>query len=291
MSDLSAAPRLGGLRSFFDRGGFWRLVPLVVVYLAIYLGAGLLATTVFARQGEEELLTTVGSVFVDVTFALIVGAVVLGVFLWAMGWTREVFGPQPIGGSRWMWIGPTLVTIPIVLRIIGPDYGKYSLAVIVLTIVTGLLVGLVEEVLTRGIAVKMLRDAGHSERVVALVSSLVFAALHSVNLLSGQAVTTVGVTMAYTFGFGVCMYLTMRVTRSIIPAIVLHGLTDPFVLLSTGGIDEVGSNGTQNALLTVAGSFSFIIIVAGLVMVWFVRGRVAQGTDGTVHDPVSATKG
>jgi hypothetical protein len=97
--------------------------------------------------------------------------------------------------------------------------------------------------------------------------------------------------MAYTFGFGVCMYLTMRVTRSIIPAIVLHGLTDPFVLLSTGGIDEVGSNGTQNALLTVAGSFSFIIIVAGLVMVWFVRGRVTERTSGTVHDPVSATKG
>src|SRR6478672_11487023 len=180
MSDVSARALRGRLRSFFDRGGFWRLVPLVVVYLAIYLGAGLLASRVFARQSEEELLTTVGSVFVDVTFALIVGAVLLGVFLWAMGWTREIFGPQPIGGSRWMWLGPILVTIPIVLRVIGPDYGKYGIAVIVLTIVTGLLVGLVEEVLTRGIAVKMLRDAGHSERVVALVSSLVFAALHSV---------------------------------------------------------------------------------------------------------------
>jgi len=290
MSDVSATALRGRVRSFFDRGGFWRLVPLVVVYLAIYLGAGLLASTVFARQSEEELLTTVGSVFVDVTFALIVGAVVLGVFLRGMGWTREVFGPQPIGGSRWMWIGPILVTIPIVLRVIGPDYGKYGIAVIVLTIVTGLLVGLVEEVLTRGIAVKMLRDAGHSERVVALLSSLVFAALHSVNLLSGQAVSTVGVTMAYTFGFGVCMYLTMRVTRSIIPAIVLHGLTDPFVLLSTGGIDEVGANGTQNTLLTVAGSFSFIIIVAGLVLVWFVRGRVVERTDVMAAEGIGATQ-
>ena len=290
MSDVSATALRGRVRSFFDRGGFWRLVPLVVVYLAIYLGAGLLASKVFARQSEEELLTTVGSVFVDVTFALIVGAVVLGVFLRGMGWTREVFGPQPIGGSRWMWIGPILVTIPIVLRVIGPDYGKYGIAVIVLTIVTGLLVGLVEEVLTRGIAVKMLRDAGHSERVVALVSSLVFAALHSVNLLSGQAVSTVGVTMAYTFGFGVCMYLTMRVTRSIIPAIVLHGLTDPFVLLSTGGIDEVGRNGTQNTLLTVAGSFSFIIIVAGLVLVWFVRGRVVERTDVMAAEGIGATQ-
>jgi len=290
MSDVSATALRGRVRSFFDRGGFWRLVPLVVVYLAIYLGAGLLASKVFARQSEEELLTTVGSVFVDVTFALIVGAVVLGVFLRAMGWTHEVFGPQPIGGPRWMWMGPILVTIPIVLRVIGPDYGKYGIAVIVLTIATGLLVGLVEEVLTRGIAVKMLRDAGHSERVVALVSSLVFAALHSVNLLSGQAVSTVGVTMAYTFGFGVCMYLTMRVTRSIIPAIVLHGLTDPFVLLSTGGIDEVGRNGTQNTLLTVAGSFSFIIIVAGLVLVWFVRGRVVERTDVTATEGIGATQ-
>ena len=65
MSDVSATALRGRLRSYFDRGGFWRLVPLVVVYLAIYLGAGLLASTVFARQSEEELLTTVGSVFVE----------------------------------------------------------------------------------------------------------------------------------------------------------------------------------------------------------------------------------
>lgn len=32
-----------GLKGFLDKGGFWRLVALLVVYFAIYLGAGQVA--------------------------------------------------------------------------------------------------------------------------------------------------------------------------------------------------------------------------------------------------------
>ena len=35
-----------GLRGFLDRGGFWRLMLVVLVYLAIYLGAGWVATKI-----------------------------------------------------------------------------------------------------------------------------------------------------------------------------------------------------------------------------------------------------
>ena len=69
--------------------------------------------------------------------------------------------------------------------------------------------------------------AGHGERFVAVVSSLLFALMHTVNFISGMEVSTVLATVVYTFGFGMCMYLTMRVTGTIWAAIVLHGLTDP----------------------------------------------------------------
>ncbi|WP_180359694.1 hypothetical protein [Miniimonas arenae] len=45
---------------------------------------------------------------------------------------------------------------------------------------------------------------------MAVVSSALFALLHSVNVLTGQAVTTVALTMAFAFGFGMVMYLVLR---------------------------------------------------------------------------------
>jgi len=42
----------------------------------------------------------------------------------------------------------------------------------------------------------------------------------------------------YAFGFGVCIYLSMRVSGFLLVAIVLHGLTDPTTILATGGLDD-----------------------------------------------------
>ena len=61
------------------------------------------------------------------------------------------------------------------------------------------------------------------------------------NLFSGQAVTTVAFTVFYTFGFGVLMYLTLRVTGFLVWAMLVHGLTDPTTILASGGIDEVAT--------------------------------------------------
>jgi membrane protease YdiL (CAAX protease family) len=63
--------------------------------------------------------------------------------------------------------------------------------VVALVLVSGLLIGFVEELLTRGIAVKTLRHAGDAEWTVAALSSLVFAASHGIDIF-GQALATVG---------------------------------------------------------------------------------------------------
>nr|BFE75741.1 hypothetical protein GCM10020092_090420 [Actinoplanes digitatis] len=111
-----------------------------------------------------------------------------------------------------MWTGPVIVIIPVVLRIFGIDWGQYGFAVAASVLGTGMLIGFVEELTYRGIAVKMLRDGGHGEWVVAALSSLLFALTHSLNLLSGQSIKVVGPTVLYTFAFGVLMYLTLRST-------------------------------------------------------------------------------
>lgn len=267
-------------RTFWNRGGFWRAVLAAVVYMAFYLGAGLLVGQLFGDQVDaENIFADVPSVFFGLLLPLVVGAVVLTVFLSSVGWWRPLFAREPLPGKGWMWVAPVLVAIPVVLRLLGIDYAGYASGVVATTLVAGLFVGFVEEVLTRGIAVKMLRDAGHGERTVMVLSSLLFALLHSANALSGQPIVTVLATMGFTFAFGIVMYLTLRVTGSLVWPIVLHALYDPTLFLATGGIDTA-AEGTQNALLTLAGPANLLYILLAVVALFLVRNvRARRGAE------------
>jgi membrane protease YdiL (CAAX protease family) len=275
-----------GLKGFLNKGGFWRLLPVVLVYMAIYLGAskvpGLLG------WGKGDLLTDVSTVFAQLTFALIVGAIVLALFTKWMGWNPELYGRQQIYRSWWMWLGPIVALVPIVLRAVGIDWGGRALTVSALVIVSGLFVGFVEELLCRGIAVKMLRSAGHGEFVVAALSSLTFALLHSANLLSGQSLQTTGVQIFYTFGFGVLMYLTLRSTRFLVVAMIVHGFTDPMGVLANGGISDSASATNLNDILTFAGLLTAPVGLAGLILLLFVRGKYGQTSKSGHHDTAAA---
>jgi membrane protease YdiL (CAAX protease family) len=181
-----------------------------------------------------------------------------------------------------MWLGPIVVAIPIVLRVLGIDWGRNAVPVVLLVMVTGLMIGFVEELMYRGIGVKMLRDGGHGEFAVAALTSLFFAISHSVNLLMGQSIASVGPTVAYTFAFGVLMYLTLRSVGFLVAAMIMHGLTDPTTILATGGIDEITEAGGDNVFLTATGAFTLVMVPAGVILLMFVRGRVQdRGESGS----------
>ena len=281
MTEITTAASQTGLRGFLNKGGVWRFIAFMIFYLIIYVGVGQITGRVLRDIAEQPLLSSVTTVFVQLTLGLIVGAAILIATITYMGWTKELFARQPIYRSWWMWLGPAIVATPIVLRLLGIDCGFNALPVVVLVMATGLLIGFVEELMYRGIGVKMLRDGGHGEFAVAALTSLLFALSHSVNLLSGQSIKSVGPTVIYTISFGVLMYLTMRSVGFLVAAIILHGLTDPTTILATGGIDEITAAGSDNILLTVAGGFTFVLILAGLVLLAFVRGRVSREQPAT----------
>ena len=123
----------GGLRGFLNKGGFWRLLLVVAVYFAIYLPAGRIAARLADRSySEDDTLSSVGTVFVQLTAALIVGSIVLIAFTTFMGWNAEIFGRQPIYRSRWMWLAPVVVLVPILMRVFGIDWGGPALSVVLL---------------------------------------------------------------------------------------------------------------------------------------------------------------
>lgn len=266
-----------GLRGFLDKGGFWRLLAVVLVYLALYLGSGWVAGFFDSSgYGDADLLDSLGSVFFQLTVGLVFGAVVLTAFTTLMGWNAEIFGRQQIYRSWWMWLAPVLVALPIILRVCDIRWGGPALSVVLFVMASGLMIGYVEELLYRGIAVKMLRAAGHRELAVAALSSLLFGLSHSINILNGQSLEVVGPTMVYTFAFGVLMYLTMRTIGFLVGAMILHGLTDPTGFLATGGIDKVPGSGGSSSLADVVGAVTVLLIICGFGLLICVRGKVGQ---------------
>jgi len=272
MTDTTTT-RTSGWKAFWNRGGWWKAFGLAIVYLAVYQLLPFAALPFTQGLADADVFATPGSVFVGLALPVILGSIVLLAFAWSIGWLpKPLFARQPVTGSWWMWIAPVLVVIPIVLRLVGIDYGAYSAGVVAMTFVAGAFIGLSEELLTRGLAVTLLRRCGYNEWVVAALSTLIFALLHSVNLFTGQSIATVGFTLLYAFAFGILMYLTLRVTGNLIWPIILHALTDPTTFLAVGGVDEANA-ASQNPLLALAGPATFLLIAAGFVLLIFIRGN------------------
>ncbi|MCO7273566.1 MULTISPECIES: CPBP family intramembrane glutamic endopeptidase [Cellulosimicrobium] len=273
-----ATPRSGWQR-FWDQGGWWRAFLFAVLYIAVYLGLGwLVGVSGLGPDSGEELLDSSGTVFFGLLLPILVMSLLLVAFLSTMRWRREVFGPQPIAGRPWMWVAVVLVLVPVVLHLVATSWSSYDVTVILTVFALGLCIGFAEEVLTRGVAVTMLRRAGYGEKAVMVLSSILFGFLHASNLVSGQNLLTVGTTVVYAFGFGTMMYLSMRVTGSIVPAILLHAATDPTTILATGGVDTHGTNAGSDALNAFAGTFNIIFIAVAILAVFLVSGRVGRTT-------------
>ena len=287
------AREASGWRAFWSRGGFWRALLFVAAYMAIYLAASKVIALVWGGQIDgEDQLSSAPSLFFGMTAAIIVGSVVLLLVGRSLGWLGELFGRQPIGGRWWMWILPIVVLGYNVLRFAAVDYAAFTASTVLMVLVTGLFIGFAEELLTRGFAVDLLRRGGHRELAVALLSSLLFAVSHSLNIFSGQAPLTVAITVVYTFAFGVAMYFTLRVTRNLIWPILLHATTDPSVMLLTGGIDATTDAASTSPLAAFASTANWVVIFLGFTLVWFVRGKVSTTTCATSrNDRVDAAMG
>lgn len=265
-----------GWKGFWDAGGFWKAIILAVGYLALYLASGRVIGTIWGDQiNEDDPLATAPSVWFGVSAAIAAGILILLLFGLSIRWLKELFGPQPIRGSWWMWILPLIVLVTNIARFASSEYDNFTTDTIIAILASGLFVGFAEELLTRGYVVNLLRRHGYKEFAVAILSSLVFALMHSANLLSGQELRVVLPTMAYTFFFGIAMYLTLRVTGHIIWPMLLHALTDPSAMLHSGGIDETKFAVENTGAVNVIGQLATpLTMLGGFVFMWFIRGRI-----------------
>ena len=279
----SAPETFSPWRRFWEKGGWWRSLLAIVAYFAIYEGVPLLFAPLFPSTKDPA-----ATVWLFTVIPIAFGALVLVAFAWSLGWLRELFGPQPIRGRGWMWIAVAVVLVFNIVHFATVDYGKAGPGVVIAWLVAGLFIGFAEETLTRGFVVNLMRKHGYREIAVASVSAALFALLHASNLLTGQSLLATAFQLVYTFGFGILMYLTLRVTGRLIWPILLHASTDPSIFLST-------LYPTHSAAATLGGVGNPAVIVTGLILLIFVRGRVTAGrpsdrVSGLVDSPVIETR-
>jgi membrane protease YdiL (CAAX protease family) len=252
-------------KRFWDLGGFWRALLITALYLGIYLLVGYLLGLFIPDEarGKEGSATFV---LLATALPLIITSALLIAFAASVGWLKPLFSRQPLPGRRWMWVALIVVLAINIAALFSIDYAKSGLVVVFTWLLTGLFVGFVEEIVTRGFVIHMMRTAGHGEIVVALTSAGLFAALHLTNVFTTtQGISTTLVQVVYTFAFGICMYLILRVTRTLIAPMLVHASTDPSVFLfaefpTKGLISVVPALSTYLVILT-----GFILLIALIV--------------------------
>lgn len=245
---------------FWDRGGWWRAIMLAIAYLALYNLFSLAFLPLAAHVAEGSA----SAVVVDYILPLVIGGLLLIGFALSLGWFGSLFARQTITGRGWMWIAVVAVLGFNVLRLFTIDYAAVDFGVVATWLLAGLFIGFAEELLTRGLVIRLLRNAGYREITVALVSAAVFAGLHASNLLTGQTLAATAFQLVYTFAFGLCMYLALRVTGNLIWPVLLHASTDPTIFLSA-------AHAVDSPLSAIAGLGNIAVIVAGFGLVWFIR--------------------
>lgn len=262
-----------GWARFWDNGRWWKALILTVGYLAVYEPASLLMAPFVPYIGDAG---SASYVLVLIAVPVLIGCIILVGFGASLRWLKSLFARQPVRGGGWMWIAIAVVLLFNVLRFASVDYAAAGFDWVAAWLLAGLFIGFSEEVLTRGYVVRIMRSSGQSEIAVGLVSAALFSLLHGFNFFTGQPFVSTLLQMLYTFFFGFCMYLALRVTGTIIAPILLHASTDPSIFMQ-------GSYPASGSLSSIAQLGNIVLILVGVVLV--VVFIVTESRAGHRHRP------
>ncbi|KQZ09188.1 hypothetical protein ASD23_12950 [Agromyces sp. Root1464] len=245
-----------------------RVTPRVWIGFAIWVGY---LVVIFAMQRVTgvpytELGESGENLFFGVGLSLIVGTVLLAITTSLLGWWRPVLFDAARSRHRWPLIAPFAMAVLLVVNLAVTDWAAYDAAFFGASIVL-LLVGFTEELTTRGLLLVGLRSR-LSEPWVWFLTTLAFALMHYVNVLTGQDFLPTTLQVGYAFLGGTIFYILRRTTGSLVWAMVLHGFWD-FSTFSSGYGETSPLVGLTATLYGVVGLFA-------LVAVWWTFRSAAQ---------------
>jgi len=206
----------------------------VLGFLGIVVGyvVVLIVATVFtldqtlSTPGYTETGDVARQLVVRMAFPLAFVCAVITALRW---WRPVLVDHRPV--RRWVWIVPAAIVLTALAVTNYPGLATKPVSFVALLLLGSLTVGLVEELLFRGVGVTAFRVNGHGEGAVALWTTVVFSLAHVASLLGGP------VQVLSTLGAGYLYYLVRRVTGTLLAAAFVHGLWD-FGVFSAGVVED-----------------------------------------------------
>ncbi|WP_239526069.1 CPBP family intramembrane glutamic endopeptidase [Microbacterium sp. B35-30] len=204
-----------------------RVTPRVWIGLTIYVGYVLviyvvsrLSGVAYTDIGKSAEFTWRGAVL-----DLAVGAVLLAITTWLLGWWKPALFERKRSHHRWPIFVPAIMLVVAILNLSNTDWSKFDASFILSLLALGIAVGFCEELLSRGLLLTAFRSQ-LSEVWVWLLTSLLFGAMHLINAALGAPLaSTLGQVLIAAMS-GTCFYIVRRVTGSLIWAMALHGIWD-----------------------------------------------------------------
>ena len=158
---MTATPDSGS--GWFGRPATWKAVLFVVAYLVFYLLVGRVTGRLLAdRIDDDNIVASASSIVFGIALPIAIGGAAL---LASSGSAGCAHLRTPARPGPWVDVDRSSAVIgAIVAHVTGTDFSEWTGSELVALAVFRVRVGFTEELATRGVAVKIIRDAGHTER-------------------------------------------------------------------------------------------------------------------------------
>ncbi|MGO4146354.1 lysostaphin resistance A-like protein [Paenarthrobacter sp. YAF11_1] len=241
-----------------------RITPRVWIGLAIYVGYVLVIYVVSKLSGVSytDIGTSAEFTWRGAVLDLAVGAVLLAITTWLLGWWKPALFERKRSHHKWPIFVPALMLVVAVMNLSNTDWSKFDASFLLSLLALGIAVGFCEELMSRGLLLTAFRS--HlSEVWVWLLTSLLFGAMHLINAALGAPITNTLGQVVLAAMTGTSFYIVRRVTGSLIWAMALHGIWD--IAAFSVGFAPIGT--AWAAYLTPV-----IGILAVVVVYWVIKG-------------------
>ena len=281
-------------------GTRFRVQPTIPVGITVAVVYTVILSTIQQQSGikYDEFFDNAHNAWRGPVFSLAIGSVLLLAFVAWARWDMLWRDPERLPMSRLAWILLGAFTLLVVIRGVGIAYADVDTSLLTAIACLGVLVGLSEELLFRGIFLRCMRNGQMSEGAAALWTATAFGLFHLPNVFLGTGVT--GLLQVLLAGLsGIALYYFRVAWGAIAVAMVMHGVFDATTFLS----GDYGADWSTSVALPLQ---VVTWVLAGLVAIQLFRKArgyrvtpagtvqiegVRQTTDATGCEPCNPGRG
>jgi membrane protease YdiL (CAAX protease family) len=187
-------------------------------------------------------------------FGKIIISILTMTLITVLSWWKEIGFTLQLNWREWLSYLPLLI-LPALSALVS-DFQVTSPAQITFFALFAFAIGFAEEVIVRGIFLRIFLPKGRLYAV--LMSSLIFGLMHLGNLLIGADLGSTLTQVVYATLIGIAFAGVLSYGRSIWPLIVIHALVDFFPMLS-GPVADNSQMDILSVLILIAVQIPFAI--------------------------------